>query len=84
MVGLHAQLPCACAVLSATSVMQEMGVCRASGQACAPVFPHVPCWSGYSLRKLENAVVSFAVIKIAVKLACLVRNQSGSNHINGP
>lgn len=28
-VDLHAQLPCACAVLSATSVMQEMGVCRA-------------------------------------------------------
>lgn len=31
-VGLHAQLPCACAVVSATSVMQELGVCRAVGR----------------------------------------------------
>lgn len=36
------------------------------------------------LRKLENSVVSFAVIKTAVKLAFLVTNQSGSNHSNGP
>lgn len=82
-IGLHAQLPRACAVVSAPSVMQELGVCRAMDRGvhrCSSC----PCWSGYSLTKLENAVVSFAVIKIAVKLACLVKNQSGSSHINGP
>lgn len=36
------------------------------------------------LGKLENSVISFAVIKTAVKLACLVRNQSGSKHVKGP
>lgn len=40
--GLHAQMPCACAVVPATSVMQELGVCRAVDRRvhqCFHMFP---------------------------------------------
>lgn len=52
MIGLHAQMPCVCAVVPAMPRVQHRCGARAGslqghGQECAPAFPHPPWWSGY-------------------------------------